>query len=167
MKKVNNYSTLSLVTAGLLIAGSVQAIDIRIGDTSAARIAKDAHLPGKGVPGQCLPFAAALHGKLQAAGIPSEVLVYGYEATPGPGMAVSAGKRGAHAVVLYQDGGRSYVMDNQSWAPQWLHEAAPLQMAQQFSGIACNVRVARMMNGDASGKSAFGTLDGSRIAGRQ
>ena len=152
MKKMKTYKALALVTALLSICPSLHAIDIRIGDTRAAKIAKDAHLPGKGVEGQCLPFASALHEKFEAAGIPSKVIVYGYEASAAPGLTADsgsssqAGTRSAHAVVAYNDGGRTYIMDNQSWAPQWIHNAAPMQMAQQFSGINANVRIARVMN---------------------
>ena len=54
--------------------------------------------------------------------------------------------RASHAVVVYQDGDRTYMMDNQSWTPQWIHNASPVQMAQQFSGINCSVKMARVIN---------------------
>jgi len=149
---------LALVAVAFLsICPSLHALDIRIGDTVAAKIAKDAHLPGKGIAGQCLPFATALHEKLQAAGIPSRVIVYGYEANAAPGLAAASaetGSRGAHAVVAYDDGGRTYIMDNQSWTPKWIHNAAPMQMAQQFSGLNCGVRIARVLNDEIRSKPA-------------
>lgn len=129
---------------------------LRIGDTAAARIAKDSSIPGKGKVGQCLPFAMALQKKFAAAGITSRVVVYGYEAggvpttdatgdvSAQPAFGTAAG-RGSHAVAMYDDGGRTYVMDNQSWTPQWVHNAAPTQMAQQFSGINTSVKMARVV----------------------
>jgi len=141
----------------LVFAGaSCMAGGFRIGDTPAARIAKDSSIPGKGKAGQCLPFATALQKKMEAAGIAARVVVYGYEAggvpatdatgdvSTQPAFGTAAG-RGSHAVVMYNDGGRTYVMDNQSWTPQWVHNAAPVQMAQQFSGIHCSVKMARVV----------------------
>jgi hypothetical protein len=54
--------------------------------------------------------------------------------------------------VVYDDGGRSYMMDNQLWLPRWIHNGSPMQMAQQFSGINCSVKMARVVGGE--GKSA-------------
>jgi hypothetical protein len=124
---------------------------IRIGSTAASRIAKDTHIPGKGVSGQCLPFAQALQQKFAAAGIPSRIMIFGYEVAPMPAMGSAPsghmGDRMSHAVVAYEDGGRTYIMDNQSWSPQWVHDAAPMQMAQQFAGLNSQVHMARMMDG--------------------
>jgi hypothetical protein len=145
--KTTTISIFSLAAALLSLAcSSAFAGSIRIGDTPAAKIAKDMHLPGKGVAGQCLPFANALHEKLQAAGIASRVIVYGYQAAgmPETGRGGIAGCA-AHAVVEYDDNGRTYVMDNQSWTPKWVHAGAPVQIAQRFSGIACDVKVARVL----------------------
>ena len=97
MKIMNTHKALTLVITMLAFCPSLHALEIRIGDTAAARIAKNSHIPGKDVPGQCLPFANALHAKFEAAGIPSEVLVYGYQATAGPGMAVSAAVAGGQS----------------------------------------------------------------------
>lgn len=147
MKTMKIKNALALTAVLMSLCSSLHALDIRIGDTRAARIAKDSHIVGKGVSGQCLPYATALHEKFQAAGIPSQVIVYGYEASAAPGVAGPSGPgRGAHAVVAYDDGGRTYIMDNQSWTPKWIHTAAPLLMAQQFSGINANVRMARVMS---------------------
>jgi hypothetical protein len=142
----------------LLVSANVNshAIDIRFGDTPAARIAKDVNLPGKEKTGQCLPFALALQKKFAAAGIASRVVIYGYETGGVPAVTTSgdilsqpAGTgrmRGSHAVVVYDDGGRIYVMDNQSWTPQWVQRAGAVQIAQQFSGIHCSVKMARVVN---------------------
>jgi hypothetical protein len=103
-----------------------------------------------------MPFAIALHKKFEAAGIPSRVVVYGYESggvpIPNAGGEISAqpvlgegAGRGSHAVVIYDDSGRTYVMDNQSWTPQWVRNATPMQMAQQFSGINTSVKMARVL----------------------
>jgi hypothetical protein len=144
----------SLLAMSLLLpaCSSVPTGGIRIGSTPAGRMAKDPQIPGKGVPGQCLPFAMALQQKFQAAGVPSKVLVFGYEtsSTSSPGAMQSAsggsGNRGAHAVVAYDDGGRTYLMDNQSWTPQWVHDAAPMQMAQRFAGIQYSVKMAHVVH---------------------
>lgn len=156
MKNIIEKTATSVAAMLLLTGMACQAGSIRIGDTPAARIAKDTHIPGKGKAGQCLPFAQALHHKLEAAGIPSRVVVYGYESggvpVPGAGgeIAVSpilgdGAGRGSHAVVIYDDGGRTYVMDNQSWTPQWVRDATPIHMAQQFSGINTSVKMARVL----------------------
>lgn len=143
--------------AVLVVFASATCIagDIRIGDTPASRIAKDVSLPGKGQPGECLPFARALQKKFEAAGIASQIVVYNYEQGGVP--AISAGgdvvaqpsglgaAHGSHVVVIYNDGGRTYAMDNQSWTPRWLHGASPAKMAQQFSGIDCSVKTARVL----------------------
>ena len=119
---------------------------IRIGDTPARRIAKDPAIPGKFVEGQCLPFAAALQAKFQAAGIPSKILSFQYETLsaprdligdqrPVPSINDRGGQVGTHAVVVYEDDGRTYVMDNQSWQPKWIHDASLAGMASQFAGM--------------------------------
>jgi len=158
----------------MLTGSSCLAGGIRIGETPAAHIAKDASIPGKGKSGQCLPFAVALQKKFQAAGIASRVIVYGYEGggvpavtTDGEIMAQPAGggaARGSHAVVVYDDGGRTYVMDNQSWTPQWIRNAAPVQMAQQFSGINCSVKMARVISTDRTPKTLGLPSSARRIA---
>jgi len=149
---------IAIAAVAMLVTGGAPCMagGIRIGDTPAARIAKDSSIPGKGKEGQCLPFATALQKKLEAAGIAARVVVYGYEAggvpatdaagdvAAQPAFGTAAG-RGSHAVVMYDDGGRIYAMDNQSWTPQWVHNAAPVQMAQQFSGINCSVKMARVL----------------------
>jgi hypothetical protein len=150
-----------LATAFVVLNGMpCLAGGIRIGDTPAARIAKDTSIPGKGKPGQCLPFAVALQKKFTAAGISARVVVYGYEVGGVPSQDAStepvlgtAGTRGSHAVVVYDDDGRTCVMDNQSWAPQWVHTAAPRQMAQQFSGINYSVKMARVLNDRSAPKA--------------
>lgn len=149
----------SIITATVLFGGiSCFAGDFRIGGTAATRIAKDTSIPGKGKPGECLPFALALQKKFQAAGIPARVVVYGYEQGGVPGVTTSGelyaqpagteADRGSHAMVVYEDGGRSYAMDNQSWTPRWIHNASPKEMAQQFSGINYSVKMARVVGGD-------------------
>jgi len=68
---------------------------------------------------------------------------------PQTGATQSVGGRpgdcASHAVVAYEDGGRTYIMDNQSWTPQWVRGGAPIQMAQLFSGINADVKVARVV----------------------
>lgn len=119
---------------------------IRIGDTRARRIAKDATIPGKYRDGDCLQYARALHARFRAAGIRSKVVSFNYETLPVPQPlfgdvpAVPArdergGFSGAHAVVVYEDMGRTYVMDNESWQPKWIHDSSPAAAAERFSGM--------------------------------
>jgi len=166
------------VIATLLFSGmtSGYAANIRIGETLASRIAKDVSIPGKGKAGQCLPFAVALQKKLAAAGIPAQVVVYGYEAGGVPVQDVSGeltaqpvlserGSRGSHAVVVYDDGGRTYVMDNQAWVPQWVHNASAMQMAQQFSGIHSSVKMARVLPGGGNPEATLRSMN-TRLAAK-
>lgn len=144
---------LLLATALLALVGfssTSQAAGIRIGNTPASRIAKAADVPGKGVYGKCLPFALALHQKFQAAGIPSRVIAYRYEkAASASANSVESG----HAIVAYEDGGRTYVIDNQSWAPQWVYNGSPAELARQFSGIGFEITQAKVVKAAAgSGK---------------
>lgn len=133
-----------IAAAGLALAAcsSTQTAGIRVGDTPARRIAKDTSLPGKGVQGQCLPFAEALHRKFQAAGIPSKVITYRYDSLNAPAHARQP-MSGTHAVVAYNDQGRTYIMDNQSWMPKWVGNASAVGMAQQFSGMDIHVASAQ------------------------
>jgi hypothetical protein len=171
MKTMKILGPLALIAMLMPACSSLQTAGIRIGDTPAARIAKDSHIPGKGVAGQCLPYAVALHKKLEAAGIPSRVIVYGYEASGAAGSAAEsapsspAANRGAHAVVSYDDGGRTYIMDNQSWAPKWIHDAEPVKMAQQFSGLNCDVKIARVLDDEIPRKALDPAFSGVQIAG--
>jgi hypothetical protein len=155
MKNITSISLLIATAAALTIGSTTaEAGGLRIGSTPARKIAKDLSIPGKGVDGQCLPYALALHKRFQAAGIASKVIVYRYEAyntAPGTfsGSAAygsSATKGGAHAAVAYNDGGRIYLIDNQSWMPKWVSNDSTKGWAQQFSGMDINVLEAREYN---------------------
>jgi len=133
---------------------------VRVGDTPARRIAKDSSITGKGVDGLCLPFARALHAKFQAAGIPSRIVCFRYETLPIPAELVfnpsvcptipeRGGVTGEHAVVVYEDEGRTYVMDNQSWQPKWIHDSSPESMSQQFLGMDVAISGARVVGDTA------------------
>jgi hypothetical protein len=140
----------------------------RIGSTPAARIAKDPQIPGKGSYGKCLPFALALNKKFKAAGIPSQVIAYSYrtlavpvDLTSGERSATRGARPGtvaAHAIVAYKDDGRTYIMDNQSWMPTWVHGGPPARLARQFSGMDVGVMMARVVR-------HAGPLNGLRVAG--
>ena len=149
---------------------SLSQNSIRIGQTPASRIAKDPTITGKGVPGQCLAFANALQLKFEAAGCPVQVSRrYGYQASPvpQPGFVPAVGGEAAsHAVVAHEDGGRAYIMDNQSWSPQWIQNGAPLQMAQRFSGINTDVKVARVMEDSHSELNAWDISGTTRLAAK-
>jgi hypothetical protein len=160
VKTLNIHSFIIASSMLLLALAPLRAGGIRIGDTPARRIAKDAKIAGKFVEGQCLPFANALHAKFQAAGIPSKVLTFQYETLSTPrdlfgeqGAFASKSERGgvtgAHAVVVYEDEGRTYVMDNQSWQPKWIHDATPVEVAQQFAGMNTAIGAARVTDDGA------------------
>jgi len=138
--------------------------DVRIGDTPARRIAKDTAIAGKGVDGQCLPFARALNAKFKSAGIASKIVSFCYETLPTPtailgnpsvfpSISERGGLSGEHAVVVYEDQGRAYVMDNQSWQPKWIHGSTPLQISQEFSGMDVAISAARIVDAPVCGKS--------------
>lgn len=145
--KTTNFTALALTAlAGAFLALTPAAhADIRIGNTPARKIAKDMSIPGKGVDGQCLVFAQALHRKFQAAGIQSRIVTFGYESlgTIGGAFTNTRNQGGAHAVVAYNDGGRIYLMDNQSWMPTWVKAADAAGLAQQFAGMDIKVTSAR------------------------
>jgi hypothetical protein len=155
----------AFIAAALMVStgATCMAGGVRIGDTPAARIAKDESLPGKGKLGECLPFARALQKKFEAAGIPSRIVVYGYELGGVPAISAAGDMvaqptglgaiRGSHVVVIYKDGERTYAMDNQSWTPRWVHDATPKQMAQQFSGIDYSVKMARVLPEERKAKA--------------
>ena len=77
---------------------------------------------------------------------------------------------GAHAVVVYADQGRTYVMDNQSWQPKWIHIASPTGMASQFAGMNTFVGDARVTDNarraTPSGQSRASTPPSFRAASR-
>jgi len=170
---VKNMTLLPLIAASMMLfsaSAPIYAGGIRIGDTPARRIAKDSTVPGKNVEGQCLPFANALHAKFQAAGIPSQVVSFQYETLAAPREILGeqravapinerGGLTGAHAVVIYEDDGRIYVMDNQSWQPKWIHEASTIDMARQFAGMDIAVGEARVL-----GTAGHATARGGRTA---
>jgi hypothetical protein len=147
---VNKETKLAFIAAvsGLFLSACApfHTGGIRIGDTRARRIAKDATIPGKYRDGDCLQYARALHARFRDAGIRSKVVSFHYETLPVPQplfgdvpavppLDERGGFSGAHAVVVYEDMGRTYVMDNQSWQPKWIHEASPVGAAERFSGL--------------------------------
>jgi hypothetical protein len=157
MNRIKTILAMSAIVSSIGLTGcaSRQAGNIRIGDTPAGRIAKDGNIPGKGTYGKCLPYALALHSRLQAAGIPSKVIVYSYETLSSPADLLNGGTRGgvragtpgSHAIVAYVDGGRTYIMDNQSWMPRWVRDGSPTGLAVQFSGANIGVLAANVMDG--------------------
>ena len=141
------------MAAALWQAGSVLSwAGTPVGESPAARIVKDDRIPGKGVPGQCLTYANVLHERLQAAGVPSQVIVFGYLTRAAAGVTIGSWSsgRGAHAVVSYKDAGRTYVMDNQSWKPQSVPEGPPVEVAQRFSGPEFHVKTAHVLHESGS-----------------
>ena len=143
---------LILVSTGFLVAcASSRVGDFRIGNTPAAQIAKNPALPGKYETGQCLPYALALNKSFRAAGIPSKVIGFKYEnVTNGERL----GGAGAHAVVVYNDKGRIYVMDNQSTSPTWVAQGSSAAMMEQFGGMDLSIRKAWTVGNFGFAKSA-------------
>jgi hypothetical protein len=143
MNKIN-FRSLALVALAAAFTHAAHA-EIRIGSTPARKIAKDMSIPGKGVDGQCLQFAQALHKKLQAAGIQSKVITFSYDSlgTIGGAFTNTRNQGGAHAMVAYNDGGRVYLMDNQSWMPTWVKDTGAAGLAQQFAGMDIKVTSVR------------------------
>lgn len=103
------------------------ACSARIKNTPARSIAVSRSIPYKYAPGACLPFSRALCARMRAAKIEAKMLIYTWEL---PRVQES----GRHAVVCYQDGGRTYVMDDQRSRPVWVKPGTPKQIAQQISG---------------------------------
>lgn len=132
------------IAISLALSAPLARGEIRIGYGPAGNIARAPDLPGKTVPGQCLPFARELHARLQAAGIPSAIITYAYAADSRLAGPLDAPL--SHAVVAYEDRGRTYIMDNQSPAPVWMQKTTLAGMAQRFSGPAIAVRGARIEN---------------------
>jgi hypothetical protein len=120
---------------------------IRVGDTPASRIAKQRDIVGKGQHGQCLAFAVELNQRLRAAGIKSQVIGYHYQDLSPGGR--NGGAILGHAVVVYEDRGRTYVMDNQSWAPRWINPAPVGTMLGQFGGLQAQVQRAFVVDSSA------------------
>lgn len=79
---------------------------MRVGDTKAMTLAKDESLPGKFVAGKEQVYANALNLRFQGAGVVSWIVDID-------------GK----AAVVFEDGGRLYVMDNRSWRARWIDAA--------------------------------------------
>ena len=129
----------------LVLSAPLARSEIRIGYGPAGNIARAPDLPGKNVPGQCLPFARELHARLQAAGIPSAIINYAYAADSRLGGPLDAPL--SHAVVAYEDRGRTYIMDNQSPAPVWVQKTTLAGMTQRFSGPSVAVLGAKIDTG--------------------
>jgi len=120
------------IAIALVLSAPLARSEIRIGYGPAGNIARAPDLPGKNAPGQCLPFARELHARLQAAGIPSAIITYAYAADSRLAGPLDAPL--SHAVVAYEDRGRTYIMDNQSPAPVWVQKTTLADMTQRFSG---------------------------------
>ena len=157
MNKTSTQAFMAILAPLFFGSGPLSMGEIRLGDTPARRIARESTLRGKYVEGQCLPFALALHARFQAAGIPSKVIAFSYETLPAPhqifnerrafpGAGEGGGATGSHAMVAYEDQGRTYLMDNQSWQPRWIHEDSPFGMARQAGGMNSLVANARVVD---------------------
>jgi hypothetical protein len=151
------FATISLALGTLPVNG-----EVRIGYGRAAQLARASDIPGKNVPGQCFQFAQALHARFRAAGIRSKIITYGYEPDVMPFAGVcpsSPATPRCHAVVAYDDEGRTYIMDNQCWAPVWVRDASAIEMMQRFSGLDVAVRSARVVpDADSPMTAASGSL---------
>lgn len=96
---------------------------IRVGYGKVGMIAKSNDVIGKYEMNQCLPFAKDLHQRFKEAGVNSAIVAYFWQA----GFHI-----GGHAIVLYEDEGRIYGMDNMTWRPRWLKTGKLQDMVEQF-----------------------------------
>jgi hypothetical protein len=174
MNKMSTKAITAVLAASLMASAPLSMGEIRIGDTPARRIAKETTLRGKYVEGQCLPFALALHARFRAAGIPSKVICFNYETLSRPceifgehrafpSIYDRGGLTGVHAVVAYEDKGRTYLMDNQSWQPKWIHDDSPLGMARQFGGMDTLVAKARVVDNARSSNVLAGRMRAAHL----
>lgn len=132
--KASSLLTLALLSMTCTFANAIEMGKIRVGNTPARSIALESNLPGKSVLGSCKPFAVALNQRFAAAKIHSQVVGFNY-ATFG-GHPDSQG----HAVVIYEDEGRTYIMDNQMSRPVWVPNSASLrEKVGQIAGVETNV----------------------------
>jgi hypothetical protein len=143
MKKI-----LTIVLASVMFAGAASAA----GTENIGKVARSKDVPGKFVPGQCKVFAIELAKRLNAAGADAKVIVYDWQSADSRGGAAT----GRHAVVVYQEGSRTYVMDNMTWSPKWVKTGSGQTIAQTFSGQGVYVASAQEMN----------TSDGSMLAAK-
>jgi hypothetical protein len=161
---MSTKAIIAVLAASFCASAPSGMAEIRIGDTIARQIAKETTLRGKNVDGQCLPFAVALHARFKAAGIPSKIITFNYETLSTPHdifgehraivpISERGGITGAHAVVAYEDMGRTYIMDNECWQPKWIHNDSPLGMARQFGGMNILVAKARVVGNYRSSKA--------------
>jgi len=106
----------------LLTLSTVACASPRIGHTPASRIVTAADMPGKHENGKCLLFATEAARRLNAAGIPARVI--GFSQEDGTG----------HAIVAYEDKGRTYVADNTS-RPRWVKGGSNADIIKQWQGV--------------------------------
>ncbi len=138
-----------VVAMSFVLVAPLARGEVRIGYGPASQIARAGDLRGRNRIGQCLPFARALQARLQAAGIRAKIITYAYEGGVAPGEN-PPGLPQSHAVVAYEEGGRTYIMDNQSWSPKWIRDATAVEMAQRFSGPGVAVLGAKVSAGRES-----------------
>ena len=133
MRTVSLITTIVSSAVALSACSTSPLADFRFGNTPARSMAMDPCIPGKGVPGQCLPYAMALQKKLAKAGIHAKVIAYRSENLSDPSKSMVG--RG-HAVVAYQDRGRTYLMDNIADRPLWVEgNANPEEELGQLEGM--------------------------------
>lgn len=89
-------------------------------------IARDQSIQGKGVSGECLPFATSLYNRLNSAGGEAHLIVFDWRA---------GGQQGRHAMVVYLDQrGQYWGMDNIQRSPRRLDGADnPEEWVMQFA----------------------------------
>ncbi len=88
---------------------------------------RKAKVPGRNQPSQYLLFAHELKKILDAAGVPSHVVIFEWSKTrPVP-------EHGTHAILVFRcSDGRNYGLDSTSWPPRWLPDGEPSLWAQYF-----------------------------------
>lgn len=125
---------IAICSFALSVHSTVAELRLSYGEASKIALATD--LPGKRMPGQCLPFARALAERLRAAGFQANAVTFTFQSAPGSHQneGTISEDYSCHAAVIYNDGGRTYVMDNQRGAPLWVHQGSVTNMLQRFAG---------------------------------
>jgi hypothetical protein len=90
-------------------------------------------IPGKGIKGQCLPYADYLFSRLNSLGAETYLIVYAWEDTFGYGR---------HCMVVYRDAkNRYWGTDNMEAKPVWLVGNTPESWVKSFERPAMKTQV--------------------------
>lgn len=94
-------------------------------------VAMAGDIPGKNIQGECLPFAQELYHRLTRVGSETHLIIYDW--------CDWEGRRGVHAIVVYQDAEKRYwAMDNEHARPVWLDGSSAQAWCRSFSPYTAN-----------------------------